>query len=294
MNQHKFPFDLILFVLIFLVSSSIGSSSHAKEQSLKTWIEPITGQKFVWIPKGCFQMGQSKADADYLIKSKSRYGKLTWYENEKPQHEVCLDGFWMATTEVTQGQYKKIKGTNPSFFANGDNYPVDHVSWFDAKEFIKKLNTETGLEFFLPSEAQWEYAARGGTNTIWFWGNDPEIACKYANFKEWEYGCENEFKKASPVGTFKANPFGLYDMSGNMWEWCEDSYFAEGYSKHSKNNPCLTADAPKKVMRGGNYFLAPKALRSALRARKSPDDYDTDIGFRLCLKGIPNQKLADL
>ena len=121
-----------------------------------TWTEPVTDMKFMWVPAGCYQMGSNSGEDD-----------------EKPVHEVCLNGFWMSKFEVTQGHYKKIMGTNPSNFKSGDNYPVEWVSWNDAKNFISRLNEQSGRTFKLPTEAQWEYAARsGGKDQEYAGGND--------------------------------------------------------------------------------------------------------------------------
>ncbi|WP_417915306.1 formylglycine-generating enzyme family protein [Candidatus Electronema sp. JM] len=130
-------------------------------------VDDVTGMDLVYVPGGCFQMGSPE----------SEQGR----EDAEKLHEVCVDGFWMGKTEVTQGQWQKVMGSNPAEFQKGDDYPVEQVSWDDAQDFIKKLNGKAGRKYRLPTEAEWEYAARAGTSTAYFWGDLPDEACKYAN-----------------------------------------------------------------------------------------------------------------
>ncbi len=156
----------------------------------KTWTDSVTGMAFVWVPKGCFEMGcgtwTSDCDSD-----------------EKPVHEVCLDSFWMGKHEVTQGEWKKIMGNNPSTFKKGDKYPVERVSWNDAQEFIRRLNAKTGGrgKFRLPTEAEWEYACRsGGKPQKYAGGSDPDRVAWYGS---------NSGGSTHPVGTKAANGLGI-------------------------------------------------------------------------------------
>jgi formylglycine-generating enzyme required for sulfatase activity len=225
--------------------------------------EPITEMEFVWVPSGCFMMGSDSKEA---------------YENEKPVHEVCLDGFWIGKYEVTQGQWKKIMGNNPSWFKSGDNYPVETVSWNDAKDFISKLNQQSKKVFSLPTEAQWEYAARsGGKNQKYAGGDDID---KFAWYNS------NSGNKTHAVGTKAPNDLGIYDMSGNVWEWCEDVYDEKAYEKHERNNPVITSGSSVRVFRGGSWLNFPRHVRAANRRRRTPDDRDNDLGFRLCLSQV--------
>ena len=229
----------------------------------QNWKDPATGMEFVWVPGGCFQMGSNSSEA---------------YDNEKPVHEVCVDGFWMGKYEVTQGQWQKIMGSNPSKFQSGEDFPVEQVSWNDAKNFISKLKQQSGNSFSLPTEAQWEYAARsGGRNEIYAGGNDVNSVAWYGS---------NSGSKTHQVGTKAPNGLGIYDMSGNVWEWCEDVYDANAYSKHERNNPVVTSGSSSRVIRGGSWSSNPRSVRAADRCGNSADDRDDNLGFRLCLSRV--------
>jgi formylglycine-generating enzyme required for sulfatase activity len=218
-----------------------------------TWTEPVTGMEFVWVPGGCYQMGSYDGDND-----------------ERPVHEVCVDGFWMGKYEVTQVQWERVMGNNPSRFKKGNNYPVERVSWHDAKEFIRKLNTG-GFKFRLPTEAEWEYAARsGGKREMYSGGND-------VNRVAWYVG--NSGMTTHSVGTKAANGLGLYDMSGNVWEWCEDSY--GDYSSGSVTNPRGPYQDGFRVLRGGSWGGFARNARSAFRFRRYPDFRYSSFGFRV-------------
>ena len=229
---------------------------------MKDFTEPITNMEFVYIPAGCYQMGSNSSEAFY---------------DEKPVHGVCVDNFWIGKYPVTQGQYKKIMGNNPSHFQSGDNYPVEQVSWNDVKKFISKLNQQSEKTFSLPTEAQWEYAARsGGKDQIYAGGNDADKVAWYNS---------NSDGKTHAVGTKAPNDLGLYDMSGNVWEWCEDVYDKKAYEKHERNNPVITSGGEGRVLRGGCWILTSRFCRAASRYAYHPAARDGDIGFRLCLQG---------
>ena len=154
-------------------------------------------------------------------------------------------------------------GNNPSRFKKGNKFPVECVSWNDAKEFIKKFNSRTGYMFSLPSEAQWEYAARsGGKNQKYSGGDDVDRFAWYGS---------NSGGSTHEVGTKAPNDFGIHDMSGNVWEWCEDIYAGDAYKKHSNNNPIYTLSGSARVYRGGSWFHDPADVRCADRRRGSPD-----------------------
>ncbi len=177
-------------------------------------VDDVTGMELVYVPGGCFQMGSPENEE----------GR---YDDEK-LHEVCVDGFWMGKNEVTQGQWKKVMGSNPAKFQKGDEYPVEQISWDDAQDFINKLNGKAGRKYRLPTEAEWEYAARAGTSTARFWGDSPDAACKYANVADktakkknfdWTiHNCNDGYAETAPFGSFQPNSFGLHYMLGNVWE----------------------------------------------------------------------------
>jgi len=218
--------------------------------------EHVTGMEFVWVPGGCFNMGSNHGDSD-----------------EKPVHNVCLDGFWMGKYEVTQGQWQKIMGNNPSSFKKGNDFPVESVSWKDANAFIKRLNSRTGNTFSLPSEAQWEYSARsGGKNQKYSGGDDVNRFAWYTS---------NSGGSTHKVGTKTSNDLGIYDMSGNVWEWCQDIYAKDAYKKHSSKNPIYAQSGSDRVRRGGSWFNSPANVRCASRYRNTPDNRYSFLGFRL-------------
>ena len=224
------------------------------------WTDPVTGMVFVWVPGDCYQMGCG-------------YWTSNCSEDENPVHEVCLDGFWMGQTEVTQGQWQRVMGSNPSSFQKGDNHPVEKVSWDDTKEYIRKLNSKGSAKFRLPSEAEWEYAARsGGKAEKYSGGGDLDSLA-------WHDG--NSGKSTHPVKTKKGNGLGIYDMSGNVYEWCEDIYIADIYGKSNKKNHIYNSGGPNRVIRGGSWYFVPAYVRCALRYFYDPSNRFYSVGFRL-------------
>ncbi|QWR76552.1 formylglycine-generating enzyme family protein [Candidatus Magnetomonas plexicatena] len=198
------------------------------------------------------------------------------YEDETPVHEVYVDDFYIGKYEVTQGQWTKIMGSNPAHFKCGDNYPVETVSWNDAMEFINQLNAKTGMKYRLPSEAKWEYAARsGGKKEKWAGTSDGARLDDYA----WHSG--NSDGKTHPVGEKLPNGLGLFDMSGNVWEWVDDVYDEDAYSKHSHDNPIYTGDGENRVIRGGCWSRHPVYIRCYNRRFNSAGYRSYNIGFRL-------------
>jgi formylglycine-generating enzyme required for sulfatase activity len=237
-------------------------------QSGEIYQEPVTGISFIWVDGGCFSMG--------CHGSAGRCEK-----NEKPAHKVCLDGFWMGVFEVTQGQWQELMGTNPSRFNLGSDYPVEQVSFDEAKQFIRLLKADTGMEFVLPTEAQWEYACRdGGRKKPYPWGREsylPQENCGTCDTGDLR-------GRTAVVGSFPPNNLGLHDMGGNVREWCRDVYNKKAYKDHSTENPLNWGKGSSRVVRGGSFadntsFLRCSGRNSALSSMKS--EY---IGFRLVLK----------
>ncbi|GEM_PF-6477029 len=225
-----------------------------------TMSDATTGMEFVWVAGGCYQMGSPAGEAERD-------------SDEGPVHEVCVDGFWMGKYEVTQGQWRKIMSANPAHFEKGDNYPVESVSWNEVQNFIQQLNSSSGKNYRLPSEAQWEYASRGGGSGIYSGSGAVDSVA-------WYYGNSNG---TSAVGQKQQNGFGLYDMSGNVSEWCQDWYASDYYTYSVKNNPPGPATGTMRVLRGGNWSSDARYVRSANRSRTAPDDYSYRYGFRLVL-----------
>jgi formylglycine-generating enzyme required for sulfatase activity len=221
----------------------------------------IGGIEFVLIPEGGFLMGSNDGQSD-----------------EMPAHRVAIDSFWIGKYEVTQAQYRAIMGKNPSHFKSGfgvSNLPVERVSWNDAMEFCRRFSSRYGVRARLPYEAEWEYAARAGTTTKYYWGNG--INSDYCWYTK------NSGGKTHPVGEKKPNAWGLYDMSGNVWEWCMDWYDANFYRKSPNKNPKGPASGSARVLRGGSWGFDDSGLRSADRVRNYPESMDSIDGFRLVI-----------
>jgi formylglycine-generating enzyme required for sulfatase activity len=210
---------------------------------------------------------------------------------DEQQHEVTISkNYYLGVTEVTQGQYEKVMGKNPSWFqgnkiqGDNSNHPVELVSWEDAIEFCKKLSDlpeekAAGRVYRLPTEAEWEYACRAGSKTAYSFGESSESLGDYAWFKG------NSNMQTHPVGEKKANAWGLYDMHGNVWEWC--SYYGE-YPKGAVSDPVGPREDSSRVPRGGSWGYEAASCRSATRLRYAPSNRG-DIGFRVALSpsGIP-------
>ena len=198
--------------------------------------------------------------------------------DEKPIHEVCVDDFYLGEHEVTQGEWKEVMGNNPSEFKNcGDDCPVETVSWNDVQHYIRKLNNKTGLNYRLPTEAEWEYAARSGGREERYAGTSKKSELgDYA----WYWG--NSGKKTHPVKTKQPNFLGLYDMSGNVWEWVYDWYGKDYYRNSPKDNPKGPGSGEFRALRGGSWYRTPPlGLRATNRGRDTPDTRYFGSGFRI-------------
>jgi formylglycine-generating enzyme required for sulfatase activity len=191
--------------------------------------------------------------------------------NERPEREVAVPGFYIGKYQVTQAQWEAVMGNNPSHFKGAGNLPVECVSWNDAKEFCKKLSQMTNNPYRLPSEAEWEYACRAGT-TGDYAGNLDEMA--------WHDGNSN--KKTHPVGEKLPNAFGLYDMHGNVWEWCEDVWHNDYKGAPSDGAAWLSGGDPsRRVLRGGSWNPNGWYCRSAYRYWYGAGVRNNDYGFRV-------------
>ena len=226
--------------------------------------------EMVSIPGGSFKMG-------------SPLGEKNRRDSESPQHEVTVPAYFMGKYQVTQEQYQQVMGKNPSHF-KGNKRPVEMVSWNDAVEFCKKLSQKTGRTYRLPSEAEWEYACRAGTTTPFHFGET--ITGELANYRASEiYVSEpkGEYRKeTTPVGQFPPNAFGLYDMHGNVWEWCQDTWH-ESYEGAPKDGSAwMDNDNRYRLLRGGSWLNNPGNCRSAYRRfYHSRGNDDFNIGFRV-------------
>ncbi|MDP7581522.1 MAG: SUMF1/EgtB/PvdO family nonheme iron enzyme, partial [Nitrospinota bacterium] len=274
----KIIFRIIFYMNVMLLIHAPLSRAFAEDsQVIKTDPEvsgvshnndrPIEGMIFI---KGdCFNMGDT-----YEVGN----------SDERPVHKVCVGNFYLGEHEVTQEKWQEIMGNNPSNFNKcGKDCPVEKVSWNDIEKFIKKLNSNTGMNYRLPTEAEWEYSARGrGKRVVW---SGTSI------FKELEdhaWHEHNSGMKTHAVKTKKPNSLGLYDMSGNVWEWVSDWYGRKYYEKSPRDNPQGSLKGSYRVLRGGSWGDLPKHLRSTMRLEYAPRDKSYSIGFRLAHSAMGN------
>lgn len=224
----------------------------------RSYVDPATGMEFVYVKGGCYQMGDT-------------FGY--WQDSYLTVHRVCVDDFYMGKYEVTQGEYRKVAGSNPSHFKKGDRYPVERVTWDDAQDFIRKLNQRSGKKYRLPTEAEWEYAARsGGKMQKYSGGNSVDAVAWYES---------NSGSSTHPVGAKQANGLGIYDMSGNVMEWCQDWYGMKYYQFSSnRKNPTGPSSGSYRVERGGSWYNSSECVRAAYRHSDRPISYNNS-GFRL-------------
>ena len=222
--------------------------------------KPLTDLEMVGVAGGCFEMGCGDWDGECS-------------DDEKPVHRVCLDGFEIGRTEVTQDQWKQIMGYDPSSFKNEGNNPVERVSWDDVQEFIRRLNQMAGKRFRLPTEAEWEFAARSGGKPEKYAGGD--------NLDKLGWYGGNSKNATHPVGQKLANGLGIYDMSGNVWEWCQDWYAGDYYKNSPEKNPQGPETGTLRVVRGGSWGDVAFYCRSAYRFSYTPAGRIFYLGFRL-------------
>ncbi|MBF0451673.1 MAG: SUMF1/EgtB/PvdO family nonheme iron enzyme [Candidatus Magnetomorum sp.] len=262
-----------LHVLLVMGFKIIPSEGGSRNDFKSSWTNSI-GMTFVKINSGQFMMGSPDNES-------GRY-------NDEKQHRVRLtQNYYMQTTEVTQGQWQVIMGNNPSQFKNcGDRCPVESVSWNDVQDFIKKLNNrDRGRNYRLPTEAEWEYAARAGTRTPFAFGNC--LSTSDANY-DGNYpltGCsKGQYRSQTlTVGSLQKNAWGLYDMHGNVWEWCQD--WKGDYSTGDVKDPTGPTTGSDRVIRGGRWGSSARRCRSAIRYSRRPEYGYDYLGFRLCAPG---------
>lgn len=268
-NTFKLTMSAIVAIIVQLFTSCASKQQITEykidevleDSKIDNKIDEITAllNSFVYVQGGSFSMGDTFGGGD---------------KDEKPVHNVHVSSFSIGKYEVTQAQWQAVMGSNPSEFKNCDNCPVEFISWNAIQKFIKKLQTITGKSFRLPTEAEWEYAARGGNRSKGY---------KYAGSNNIDnvawYAGE---KTTHPVGQKQPNELGLYDMSGNVWEWCQD-WHANKYYKKSKNslNPKGPSSGDYRILRGGSWTSRTFYCRIADRGYDRPDHTFNNSGFRL-------------
>jgi uncharacterized protein (TIGR02996 family) len=235
------------------------------------WTNSI-GMRFACIPPGTFLMGSPPTEKER--------------NDDETQHRVTLTkGYFLAVYPVTQAQWQKVMGNNPSDF-KGDDLPVEQVSWEDCREFCQKLSERDGKQYRLPTEAHWEYACRAGTTTPFYFGET--ISTDQANYNGddvYGAGKEGEYRyKSTPVGSFPPNAWGLYDLHGNVEEWCACwAYRIRDYETGDITDPVGPSSGEYRMLRGGSWYQIPSKCRSAYRCKASPGYRHQLVGFRLCL-----------
>ncbi len=245
--------------LIAAVILGLGNGMAMAEPDAGTVLkEPTTGMEFVWVPSGCFYMGSESGE---------RF--------EEPIHPVCVKGFWLGKDEVTQAQYQKITESNPSE-TKGAEHPVDSISWDDAVSFTMAYSLLTKVPMRLPSESEWEYACRaGGRHKTYCGDGDPAKLGWYGS---------NSGNGTSPVGKLHPNAWGLYDMSGNVWEWVQDCWNLDYVGAPMDGSGWLEGNCERRVARGGAYDInQPNMLRAAKRGRGDRNYRLNVVGFRVVI-----------
>ena len=265
------------------VESSSDKEASEKGQTFthpvkgKAWTVPELGMNFVYIKSGKFEMGLHNSEAD-------DDEQPMFTEPSKPVHTVLISKpFWLGKFEVTQTQYKELVDANPSRIEGGD-HPVERISWHDAMRFCRKLTKREsqagrlpkGYVYRLPTEAEWEYAARGGSKSNGYKHSGSD------DIDEVAWYVDNSSSKTHEVGRKQPNELGIYDMSGNVWEWCYDWYDDDYYSNSPRENPVNTSRASYRVCRGGSCNNT-RFCRSVFRFRSAPDFKYFILGFRVAL-----------
>jgi formylglycine-generating enzyme required for sulfatase activity len=224
--------------------------------------------EMVFVQGGRFTMG---------CKNSIRDGEC--YDYEKPPHEVTVQDFYIGKYEVTQAEWRQVMGNNPSYFKDCENCPVETVSWNDVQEFVKKLSDSTGKKYRLPTEAEWEYAARGGSRSQGYWYSGSSTLADVAWYSY------NSGLTTKPVGTRKPNELGIYDMSGNVWEWVEDDWHGNYIAALTDGRAWVNSvRGSDRVCRGGSWGAAPLYCRAAFRFDGMTVERLAGTGFRLALQ----------
>lgn len=315
MKSSIFPSKFALSFLLFMCPALFASPAYAANDETHQpadWVlkpgtvftDCTTCPEMVVMPPGTFMMGSSPSETERQT-------------NEGPVHSVTLDKpFALGKFEITRGQYARFVDETGHHSGNGcwaieagdytdspvrnwrdpnfpqqDNHPAVCLNWLDAQAFVQWLSKKTGKHYRLPSEAEWEYAARGNTTSTRFWGNDPDQACDYANVMDttgkeqvpnvdWRHNCTDGHAYTAPVGSKKPNAFGLYDMLGNVWEWMEDSYHSN-YRGAPTDGSAWIAGGKEPVIRGGSWLNKVHYVRVAERSTDESTDHDNFTGFRV-------------
>lgn len=307
--------------------TSPSSTTTTQVPSAKEITSKSTGMKLTLIPAGEFKMGSTAADVRAMMQINSTF-KEEHAKDEQPQHTVKISRpFYMGVTEVTQAEYESVMGANPSQFSKTGSYslkvsgldtsrfPVEYVSWFDVVEFCNKLSAKDSLSpcytltnmqrdgssiksaivsplngtgYRLPTEAEWEYTCRAGTTTLWHSGSTLTELNSVGWWGAYATPAGNSLERPNRVGQKTANAFGLFDMHGNVWEWCDDVYDESLYTKRSGTtiDPRVASGSESRILRGGSWYNYPWNTRTADRSRNSPDNRNYLNGFRVVVSEV--------
>ena len=288
MSEAGVPLAAMNFVTVSVDAS--GTVKNRRQEQGYGFVEDLgSGVKLqmVEIPGGTFQMGSTNRAAQKAFAEAKRYDKDTrfgWFTHDQPQHQVRVSGFAMGSYEVTQAQWQAIMGNNPAQFKGDMNLPIEQVRWEEAQEFCRKLSARTGRGYRLPTEAEWEYAARAGTTTAFAFGDT--ISTQIENYNGIylnQQAAKDSFRTKSVGSLRAANGFGLSDMHGNVAEWCEDMWHESYVGAPSNGSAWVTGDDnSKRVVRGGAWGLSASYCRSASRAVIQPGVTSlNNIGLRV-------------
>jgi len=277
---------ITFFVCLFLFASA--DSEEIKEKpGLSAKINNAVleskqiSEGMVLIPSGEFFRGTASKEAQNVCLKNNDYCKEKWFKDEEPLHSVKLTGYYLDLYEVTQKNYQRVMTKNPSEF-KGSNLPVESVTWYEAMEYCEKVGKR------LPTEAEWEWAAKGGKQSTFAWGNEAESSranfCDRSCDKRWkEEQFEDGYSHTAPVGSFPVNDFGLYDMAGNVYEWVFDWYDEDYYEKKPHDNPKGPEKGNRKVIRGGSWINYSVGVRPSDRTDAEPSKKINFVGFRCAL-----------
>ena len=274
-NTNDWIHGLTSMPLAPLAKDSVSTTPSKNEE--QTFTVNGVNFKMVSVEGGTFQMGSTDGESD-----------------EQPVHQVKLSSFHIGQTEVTQELWEAVMGSNPSYF-KGDKLPVESVSWYDCQTFIKRLNNLTGQRFRLPTEAEWEYAARGGNRSkgylysgsdnlndvAWYWQNSGVVWLSGTDEDLFYVEIDDNNCRPHEVATKAPNELGIYDMSGNVWEWCQDWY--DKYRSGAQTNPTGPSSGSYRVIRGGSWSSGAAGCRCASRDSYTPTPAGNNLGFRLAL-----------
>ena len=306
-RQLVFGVTILWGILLPYANSGTDGNAETQSQDRQLTSRVISAPfllNLVWIPQGRFRMGDVNGSGQ---------------ADERPVREVEISGFWMMRTEVTRGMFARFfedtghdtgnrcwvhdggwsekEGINwkTPGFDQSDDHPVTCVNWHDAQAFITWLNHKTGEAFRLPNEAEWEYAARAGSESVYYMGDEPSALCTHANAADKRAlehypgfavnDCDDGYVRTSPVASFAASPWGLYDIYGNVWEWVEDCWRASYAGAPTDGSAVLEGDCTRRGFRGGGYGDISHYARSTLRNRGNAAHRKDDIGFRLVITG---------